>query len=72
MYFFTLTLDSVTGFEQKQYKSFLMFCHSVIFLRDPESQADDDSREIFKLAKDVLIQGLTDENPGLQWVPLLQ
>ncbi|XP_057593505.1 DNA-dependent protein kinase catalytic subunit isoform X2 [Hippopotamus amphibius kiboko] len=36
--------------------------------RDPESQADDDSREIFKLAKDVLIQGLTDENPGLQLI----
>lgn len=35
-------------------------------LRDPESQADEDSREVFKLAKDVLIQGLTDENPGLQ------
>ncbi|KAF4022262.1 hypothetical protein G4228_013963 [Cervus hanglu yarkandensis] len=34
--------------------------------RDPESQADEDSREVFKLAKDVLIQGLTDENPGLQ------
>eukprot|EP00069_Balaena_mysticetus_P017385 bmy_10601T0 len=35
-------------------------------LIDPESQADDDSQEVFKLAKDVLIQGLTDENPGLQ------
>lgn len=43
-----------------------MFCHFAIFLRDPESQADDDSREIFKLAKDVLIQGLIDENHGLQ------
>lgn len=49
-----------------------MFCHFVIFLRDPESQADDDSQEIFKLAKDVLIQGLIDENPGLQYVLLLE
>uniref|UniRef100_A0A8D1F779 DNA-dependent protein kinase catalytic subunit n=1 Tax=Sus scrofa TaxID=9823 RepID=A0A8D1F779_PIG len=36
--------------------------------RDPESQADGDSQEVFKLAKDVLIQGLTDENPGLQLI----
>lgn len=47
-----------------------MLCHFVIFLRDPESQADDDSQEIFRLAKDVLIQGLTDENLGLQYVLL--
>ena len=55
-------------FEQKWYKRVLILCHFVIFLRDPESQADDDSQEIFKLAKDVLIQGLTDENLGLQYV----
>ncbi|XP_013375655.1 PREDICTED: DNA-dependent protein kinase catalytic subunit isoform X2 [Chinchilla lanigera] len=36
--------------------------------RDPESQKDDDSQEIFKLAKDVLIQGLVDENLGLQLI----
>ncbi|KAI5273209.1 Dna-Dependent Protein Kinase Catalytic Subunit [Manis pentadactyla] len=36
--------------------------------RDPESQADNDSQEIFKLAKDVLIQGLIDENHGLQLI----
>uniref|UniRef100_A0A8C7BY96 DNA-dependent protein kinase catalytic subunit n=1 Tax=Neovison vison TaxID=452646 RepID=A0A8C7BY96_NEOVI len=36
--------------------------------RDPESQADDESREVFKLAKDVLIQGLIDENAGLQLI----
>ncbi|KAL4682230.1 hypothetical protein H8959_001785, partial [Pygathrix nigripes] len=36
--------------------------------RDPESQTDNDSQEIFKLAKDVLIQGLIDENPGLQLI----
>lgn len=65
-----LILDSVTGFEQKRYKRVLMFCHFVTFLRDPESQADDDSQEIFKLAKDVLIQGLIDENLGLQYVLL--
>lgn len=67
-----LILDSVTGFEQKWYKRVLMFCHFVIFLRDPESQADGDSQEIFKLAKDVLIQGLIDENLGLQYVLLLK
>ncbi|KAL1788740.1 DNA-dependent protein kinase catalytic subunit isoform X1 [Sigmodon hispidus] len=36
--------------------------------RDPESQMDQDSQEIFKLAKDVLIQGLIDENLGLQLI----
>ncbi|XP_021104653.1 DNA-dependent protein kinase catalytic subunit isoform X3 [Heterocephalus glaber] len=36
--------------------------------RDPESQKDDDSQEIFRLAKDVLIQGLIDENLGLQLI----
>ncbi|KAM6171214.1 DNA-dependent protein kinase catalytic subunit isoform 3-T3 [Erethizon dorsatum] len=36
--------------------------------RDPESQKDDVSQEIFKLAKDVLIQGLIDENLGLQLI----
>lgn len=45
-----------------------MFCSFVTFPRDPESQADDGSQEIFKLAKDVLIQGLIDENLGLQYV----
>ncbi|XP_069777633.1 DNA-dependent protein kinase catalytic subunit isoform X2 [Narcine bancroftii] len=34
--------------------------------RDPESQSDPDSKEIFKIAKNVLLQGLTDENPALQ------
>ncbi|XP_043921659.1 DNA-dependent protein kinase catalytic subunit [Protopterus annectens] len=33
--------------------------------RDPENQADD-SKAVFQLAKDVLLQGLTDENPALQ------
>jgi DNA-dependent protein kinase catalytic subunit len=33
---------------------------------------DDDSQEIFKLAKDVLVQGLVDENLGLQYVLLLE
>ncbi|KAL0599435.1 DNA-dependent protein kinase catalytic subunit, partial [Plecturocebus cupreus] len=37
-------------------------------LKDSESQTDNDSQEIFKLTKDVLIQGLIDENPGLQYV----
>ncbi|XP_063114601.1 DNA-dependent protein kinase catalytic subunit isoform X3 [Cavia porcellus] len=36
--------------------------------RDPESQKDGDSQEIFELTKDVLIQGLIDENPGLQLI----
>ncbi|XP_053414339.1 DNA-dependent protein kinase catalytic subunit [Nycticebus coucang] len=35
---------------------------------DPENHTDDDSQEIFKLAKDVLIQGLTDENPELRLI----
>lgn len=48
-----------------------MFCYFVIFSnRDPESQKDGDSQEIFELTKDVLIQGLIDENPGLQYVVL--
>ncbi|XP_016054399.1 PREDICTED: DNA-dependent protein kinase catalytic subunit [Miniopterus natalensis] len=51
---------------REQMYSVLMWVHDNY--RDPESQADDDSREIFKLAKDVLIQGLTDENPGLQLI----
>lgn len=49
-----------------------MFCSFVTFSRDPESQADHDSQKIFKLAKDVLIQGLIDENLGLQYVLLLE
>ncbi|XP_060099810.1 DNA-dependent protein kinase catalytic subunit [Heteronotia binoei] len=36
--------------------------------RDPESQADEKSSEIFKLAKEVLLQGLIDENSGLQLI----
>lgn len=70
--FVSSILDSALGVEQKQQKEHQWICHFVTFLRDPESQADDDSQEVFKLAKDVLIQGLTDENPGLQYVPLLQ
>ncbi|XP_071410665.1 DNA-dependent protein kinase catalytic subunit isoform X2 [Pithys albifrons albifrons] len=35
---------------------------------DPESQADDDSQEILKVAKEVLLQGLTDENAELQLI----
>ncbi|XP_067836012.1 DNA-dependent protein kinase catalytic subunit isoform X2 [Heptranchias perlo] len=34
--------------------------------RDPESQSDPDSKEIYMAATDVLLQGLTDENPALQ------
>uniref|UniRef100_A0A8U8BGC8 DNA-dependent protein kinase catalytic subunit n=1 Tax=Geospiza parvula TaxID=87175 RepID=A0A8U8BGC8_GEOPR len=35
---------------------------------DPESQADDDSREILKVAKEMLLQGLIDENAELQLI----
>ncbi|XP_009101121.3 DNA-dependent protein kinase catalytic subunit isoform X1 [Serinus canaria] len=35
---------------------------------DPESQADDDSQEILKVAKEVLLQGLIDENAELQLI----
>lgn len=35
-------------------------------ISDPESQADDDSREILKVAKEMLLQGLIDENAELQ------
>nr|XP_033789602.1 DNA-dependent protein kinase catalytic subunit isoform X2 [Geotrypetes seraphini] len=34
--------------------------------RDPESQADNDSEDIFRCTNDVLLQGLIDENAGLQ------
>lgn len=37
-------------------------------ISDPESQADGDSQEILKLAKEILLQGLIDENAELQWV----
>ncbi|XP_061454380.1 DNA-dependent protein kinase catalytic subunit isoform X2 [Rhineura floridana] len=36
--------------------------------RDPESQADEASLDVFKLAKEVLLQGLIDENSGLQLI----
>ncbi|XP_029447109.1 DNA-dependent protein kinase catalytic subunit isoform X2 [Rhinatrema bivittatum] len=36
--------------------------------RDSESQKDNDSQEVFKLANDVLLQGLIDENTGLQLI----
>ncbi|KAF6100707.1 protein kinase, DNA-activated, catalytic subunit [Phyllostomus discolor] len=51
---------------REQMYNILMWIHDNY--RDPESQADDDSQEVFKLAKDVLIQGLTDENLGLQLI----
>ncbi|XP_066122188.1 DNA-dependent protein kinase catalytic subunit isoform X1 [Saccopteryx bilineata] len=51
---------------REQMYNILMWIHDNY--RDPESQADDDSQEIFKLAKDVLIQGLIDENLGLQLI----
>nr|XP_055174250.1 DNA-dependent protein kinase catalytic subunit isoform X3 [Nyctereutes procyonoides] len=51
---------------REQMYNILMWVHDNY--RDPESQADDDSREVFKLAKDVLIQGLIDENAGLQLI----
>ncbi|XP_071593605.1 DNA-dependent protein kinase catalytic subunit [Heliangelus exortis] len=35
---------------------------------DPESQADVDSQEILKLAKEILLQGLIDENAELQLI----
>ncbi|KAK2527806.1 Prkdc [Columba livia] len=35
---------------------------------DPESQADGDSQEILKLAKEILVQGLIDENAELQLI----
>uniref|UniRef100_A0A2K6EWI3 DNA-dependent protein kinase catalytic subunit n=1 Tax=Propithecus coquereli TaxID=379532 RepID=A0A2K6EWI3_PROCO len=51
---------------REQMYNILMWTHDNY--RDPESQTDDDSQEIFKLAKEVLIQGLVDENPGLQLI----
>ncbi|XP_054451411.1 DNA-dependent protein kinase catalytic subunit [Pteronotus mesoamericanus] len=51
---------------REQMYNILMWIHDNY--RDPESQTDDDSQEIFKLAKDVLIQGLTEENLGLQLI----
>uniref|UniRef100_A0A8C3K0K1 DNA-dependent protein kinase catalytic subunit n=1 Tax=Calidris pygmaea TaxID=425635 RepID=A0A8C3K0K1_9CHAR len=35
---------------------------------DPESQADGDSQEVLKLAKEILLQGLIDENAELQLI----
>ncbi|XP_053516892.1 DNA-dependent protein kinase catalytic subunit isoform X2 [Artibeus jamaicensis] len=51
---------------REQMYNILMWIHDNY--RDPGSEADDDSQEIFKLAKDVLIQGLTEENLGLQLI----
>ncbi|XP_062044500.1 DNA-dependent protein kinase catalytic subunit isoform X2 [Lepus europaeus] len=51
---------------REQMYNILMWIHDNY--RDPESQTDNDSQEIFKLAKDVLIQGLIDDNPGLQLI----
>ncbi|KAM5298283.1 DNA-dependent protein kinase catalytic subunit [Ctenodactylus gundi] len=51
---------------REQMYNILMWIHDNY--RDPESQTDNDSLEIFKMAKDVLIQGLIDENPGLQLI----
>ncbi|XP_006170510.1 DNA-dependent protein kinase catalytic subunit [Tupaia chinensis] len=51
---------------REQMYNILMWIHDNY--RDPENQADDDSQEIFKLAKDVLIQGLIDENLELQLI----
>lgn len=35
-------------------------------ISDPESQTDGDSQEILKLAKEMLLRGLIDENAELQ------
>ncbi|XP_021065597.1 DNA-dependent protein kinase catalytic subunit [Mus pahari] len=51
---------------REQMYNILMWIHDNY--RDPESQMDEDSQEIFKLAKDVLLQGLIDENLGLQLI----
>ncbi|XP_049981118.1 DNA-dependent protein kinase catalytic subunit [Alexandromys fortis] len=51
---------------REQMYNILMWIHDNY--RDPESQMDQDSKEIFNLAKDVLIQGLVDENVGLQLI----
>ncbi|KAM9626909.1 DNA-dependent protein kinase catalytic subunit isoform 2-T2 [Trichechus inunguis] len=51
---------------REQMYNILMWIHDNY--RDPESQTDAVSQEIFKLAKDVLIQGLIDENLGLQLI----
>ncbi|XP_060247015.1 DNA-dependent protein kinase catalytic subunit isoform X1 [Meriones unguiculatus] len=51
---------------REQMYNILMWIHDNY--RDPESQMDEDSQEILKLAKDVLIQGLIDENLGLQLI----
>uniref|UniRef100_A0A8C5JY83 DNA-dependent protein kinase catalytic subunit n=1 Tax=Jaculus jaculus TaxID=51337 RepID=A0A8C5JY83_JACJA len=51
---------------REQMYNILMWIHDNY--RDPESQTDADSQEIFKLTKDILIQGLTDENLGLQLI----
>ncbi|XP_013210333.1 DNA-dependent protein kinase catalytic subunit [Microtus ochrogaster] len=51
---------------REQMYNILMWIHDNY--RDPESQMDQDSKEIFHLAKDVLIQGLVDENVGLQLI----
>uniref|UniRef100_A0A2K5DLE5 DNA-dependent protein kinase catalytic subunit n=1 Tax=Aotus nancymaae TaxID=37293 RepID=A0A2K5DLE5_AOTNA len=51
---------------REQMYNILMWIHDNY--RDSESQTDNDSQEIFKLTKDVLIQGLIDENPGLQLI----
>lgn len=48
-------------------REFIKKCFSPI-LSDPESQADGDSQEVLKLAKEILLQGLIDENAELQWV----
>lgn len=46
-------------------REFIKKCFSPI-LSDPESQADGDSQEVLKLAKEILLQGLIDENAELQ------
>uniref|UniRef100_H3B272 DNA-dependent protein kinase catalytic subunit n=1 Tax=Latimeria chalumnae TaxID=7897 RepID=H3B272_LATCH len=64
-------LVAVTGFishpstvcRERMYE-ILMWIHDNY--RDQESQANNESREVLKLASEVLLQGLTDENPGLQ------
>ncbi|XP_053105021.1 DNA-dependent protein kinase catalytic subunit isoform X2 [Hemicordylus capensis] len=66
-------LPTVTGFishpsalcRERMY-DILMWIHDNY--RDPESQADQDSSDVFKQAKEFLLQGLIDENSGLQLI----
>ncbi|CAH2285137.1 DNA-dependent kinase catalytic subunit [Pelobates cultripes] len=66
-------LTAVTGFSSHSFPLCRERMYDILMwiydnYSDEESQSDSDSQEVFKIAKDALLQGLVDENAALQLI----